>query len=122
MTSKLRTRMMVGLGLLAATAMTVWAGAQDFTIENKTGFTISALYVAPAKDRDWGEDILGEDEMPSGKSLEITFKGYGDKVCRFDVLLKDQNDQDWIVEGVDLCEIHSLSFTKKGKSVIWEAN
>ncbi len=122
MTSKLRTRMMVGVGLLAATAMTVWAGEQDFTLVNKTGFTISALYVAPAKDRDWGEDILGEDEMPSGKTLDITFKGYGKKVCQFDVLLKDQDDNEWVVEGINLCEIHSLSFSKKGKSVNWEAN
>jgi hypothetical protein len=118
----LRMRMMAGLTLLAATAMTVWAGEQDFTLVNKTGFTISALYVAPAHDREWGEDILGEDEMPTGKTLDITFKGYGKKVCQFDVMLKDQDDNEWIVEGINLCEIHNLSFSKKGKSVMWEAN
>jgi hypothetical protein len=49
---------MAGLAILAATAMTMWAGEQDFTLVNRTGFTISALYVAPERDRDWGEDIL----------------------------------------------------------------
>ena len=51
MFSTLRMRMMAGVALLAATAVTVWAGEQDFTLVNKTGFTISSLYVAPTKDR-----------------------------------------------------------------------
>jgi hypothetical protein len=122
MTFGLKMRMMAGLALLAATAMTMWAGDQDFTLVNKTGFTISSLYVAAAKDRDWGEDILGEDELSTGKTLDIEFNGYGKKVCTFDVLIKDQDDKEWIVEGINLCEIHNLTFTKKGKSVIWTAN
>jgi len=114
--------MMAGMALLAATAVTVWAGEQDFTLVNKTGFTISSLYVAPTKDRHWGEDILGADELDSGKSLDITFKGYGKKTCSFDIMVKDEDDTEWIVEEVDLCEIHNLTFSRKGKKVVWSAN
>ena len=114
-----KMRIMAGVALLAAT---LFAGDQDFTLVNKTGFTISALYVAPTKDRHWGDDILGKDELDSGQSLDITFKGYGKKTCLFDVMLKDEDDTEWIVEEIDLCEIHNLTFSKKGKKVVWTTN
>lgn len=117
-----KMRIMAGVAVLAATATAVFAGDQDFTLINKTGFTISALYVAPTKDRHWGDDILGKDELDSGQSLDITFKGYGKKTCLFDVMLKDEDDTEWIVEEIDLCETHKLIFSKKGKKVVWEAN
>ena len=114
-----KMRIMAGTALLAAT---LFAGDQDFTLANKTGFTISALHVAPSKDRTWGDDILGKDELDSGQSLDITFKGYGKKTCSFDIMVKDQDDTEWIIEEVDLCEIHNLTFSKMGKKVVWSAN
>ena len=36
-------------------------------------------------------------------------------------MIKDPKDQEWIMEGIDLGEIHSLTFSKKGGSVRWEA-
>lgn len=114
-----KMRILAGTALLAAT---LFAGDQDFTLVNKTGFTISALHVAPSKDRTWGPDILGKDEMPSGQSLEITFTGYGNKTCQFDVMLKDGDDTEWIVEEINLCDTHNLTFSKDGKKVVWTAN
>lgn len=105
-----------------ATVAALYAGSQDFTIVNKTGFTITAFYAAPSKDRNWGEDILGEDELESGDHVDIKFSGYGSKTCKFDVMLKDPKDKEWIVEDIDLCEIHKLTFSRKGGGVQWEAN
>ena len=115
-------RVLAGMALLLGTGASVFADAQDFTIVNKTGFTITSLYASPVKAKNWGSDILGEGEMGTGRTLEIKFSGYGDKVCRFDVMLKDEDEKEWIVEDIDLCEIHSLSFSKKGGSVHFEAN
>ncbi len=115
-------RVLAGMALLLGTGASVFADAQDFKIVNKTGFTITSLYASPVKAKNWGSDILGEGEMASGRTLEIKFSGYGDKVCRFDVMLKDEDEKEWIVEDIDLCEIHSLSFSKKGDSVMFEAN
>ena len=98
----------------------LFGGDQDFTLTNKTGFIISSLYAAPLKDRMWGNDILGEDEMSSGKSLDITFTGYGGK-CRFDLMVKDQDDNEYTVEDINLCEIHKITFTYKGKTLYWAA-
>ncbi len=116
------SRVLAGMALLLGTGASVFADAQDFKIVNKTGFTITSLYASPVKAKNWGSDILGEGEMASGRTLEIKFSGYGDKVCKFDVMLKDEDEKEWIVEDIDLCEIHSLSFSKKGDSVLFEAN
>ena len=105
---------------LLANSAALFGGDQDFTLTNKTGFVISSLYASPVKDRNWGNDILGEDEMPSGKSLDITFSGYGQK-CRFDLMVKDRDDNEYTVEDINLCEIHKITFTYKGKTLYWAA-
>jgi hypothetical protein len=112
---------LTGVALLITGAVAVYAEAQDFTVTNKTGFVISSLFVSPIKDRNWGEDILGRDELPSGREVDIHFTGYGQK-CRFDIMLKDDDDNEYVVEDINLCEIHRLTFTRKGKSVLWQAN
>src|SRR5438309_2161119 len=47
--------------------------AQDFTLVNKTGVVIDKLFVSPADKDEWGEDILGKDQMADGESWEIKF-------------------------------------------------
>ncbi len=45
----------------------------DFTLYNETGYDIDFVYVAPADDDEWGEDVLGEGQLADGESVEITF-------------------------------------------------
>jgi phosphoribosyl-AMP cyclohydrolase len=56
--------------LAAALFVPVAAGAQgkqDFTLHNKTGYTISEVYVSAANTDDWEEDVLGDDVLNSGQ-------------------------------------------------------
>ena len=48
-------------------------GRQDFRLTNATGVVIYNLYVSPHSSDEWGEDILGQDTLPSGQSVDITF-------------------------------------------------
>lgn len=48
-------------------------GKQDFTLVNLTGVEIHELYVSPHSTNDWEEDVLGQDTLPSGESVNITF-------------------------------------------------
>jgi hypothetical protein len=48
-------------------------GKQDFVLHNATGVEIHELYVSPHDSKDWEENILGRDTLPSGESLKITF-------------------------------------------------
>jgi len=47
--------------------------AQDFTLVNKTGVEIHAVYISPHDGDDWEEDILGRDTLPAGESVDIKF-------------------------------------------------
>ena len=70
--------MKIGRLWLAAAVMalaTGWvrAGEQDFTLVNKTGVVIHAVYVSPSGVNEWGKDILGKDTLANGESVAITF-------------------------------------------------
>jgi hypothetical protein len=112
---------LIGASLLLGAAVSALADAQDFTIVNKTGMTIMSFYAAPVKNREWGSDILGEGQLENGQRANIKFSGYGENVCHFDVMMKDENEKEWIVEDIDLCETHKLTFSKQGGGVHWSA-
>ncbi len=60
--------------LLAATVAGTTLVAQsnlDFTLLNKTGLTISELYLSSAHSTDWEEDVLGRDVLKNGESVEF---------------------------------------------------
>lgn len=60
------------------------AADQDFTIVNKSGYTIKHLYVSPVSSDRWGEDVLGKDVLEDGDSTDITFDKDED-VCKWDI-------------------------------------
>lgn len=49
------------------------AGAQDFTLVNATGVEIDKVYIAPHSSDDWEEDILGQDTLADGQTVDIKF-------------------------------------------------
>lgn len=49
------------------------AGDQDFTLVNNTGVEIAEFYVSPASVDDWQEDVLSQDTLPDGESLDVSF-------------------------------------------------
>ena len=48
-------------------------GRQDFRLTNATGVLIYNVYVSPHSSNEWGDDILGQDTLPNGESVDITF-------------------------------------------------
>lgn len=58
----------------------------DFTVHNATGYDIDSVYVAPADDDDWGDDVMGEEVLEDGQSVEIQFsKAYEAVLLAFNV-------------------------------------
>lgn len=112
-------RTALALVLAVAATVTVFAGAQDFVVTNKTGFAITELYVSPSAKNDWEEDVLGTDVLENGKSTTVTFEGYGDKVCKFDIKIVDEDDEAWVIEKIDLCATHKVTFKKQGDSIAY---
>lgn len=111
----------IGPGLLAAgiyllLASTAMAGVQDFTLHNETGVEIHEVYVSPSKVNDWEEDILGEDTLDDGESVEISFNDRAN-VAKWDVLVKDGDGTGIEWTGLKLTEITDVTLHyKNGKA------
>ena len=74
-----------------------YAGKQDFTLVNKTGFDLHEVYVAPHGSDDWQEDVLGKTMLTNGGSVKIAFE-------------RQIKGKDWDLKVVD----------KAGKATTWE--
>jgi hypothetical protein len=102
----------LGFSAIAANAQS----AQDFTLVNKTGVEIYALYVTPQDADNWGDDILGVDTLPVDKEVDIKFSRK-EKAEFWDLRIEDSkgNFIEW--ENLNLLAIDSLTlFYKNGKA------
>ncbi|HEV2913334.1 MAG TPA: hypothetical protein VGX92_08460 [Pyrinomonadaceae bacterium] len=92
--------------LLVPTAFT--QGRQDFTLVNDTGVTINELYVSPHSSNDWEEDVLGQDQLADGESVNIHFSR-SEKAAKWDLKVTDKegNSIEWA--NLNLLEISKVT-------------
>ena len=89
---------------------------QDFKLVNKTGYELKALYVSPAKSDDWQDDVLGQDTLADGQSVNVHFNA---KVhtCDWDLKVTYSDDDSSAVwHKVDLCSIEKITIKYNRKS------
>src|SRR5687768_5218192 len=84
------------------TPATAAAGDQDFTLRNRTGYTIDQVYVSSVDTNSWEEDVLGRDTLGNGEAWEIEFSRSEDE-CNWDlkVVYDDGETAEW--GDVNLC-------------------
>lgn len=106
---------MLAAALLATPSSAVAEGKQNFTLVNKTGYTISEVYVAPSKSDSWEEDILGRDVMPDGTTVDIIFSRK-EKTCMWDLMVvyDDGEQAEWA--NFDLCTVSRISISYNRKT------
>ena len=96
-------------------AATTWSQAQtilDFKLVNNTGEDFYAVYLTETTTTNWGEDILPEDIVEDGATIDITFKYVDDEtLCIWDLrLTHDESEEDYIyINEIDLCEVSVLT-------------
>ena len=77
----------------------------DFSLVNKTGYGIKAIYIAPSASTDWGDDILKE-PLENGDVLAISFNAK-EKAEKWDIRIT------WVDEGADViwkgCKLTEIS-------------
>ncbi len=89
---------------------------QDFTLNNKTGVEIYALYVTPHNADEWGEDILGADTLRVNENLDITFSR-SEKAEYWDLRIEDEDGAFIEWEKLNLLEISRVTlFYANGKA------
>jgi len=104
--------MTLAAGLVPSAAPAV---QDDYGVINKTGMTITHLYLSPTNDAKWGADILEKDVLADGEECGIEFDK-DDEECAYDIKITDDKAQDWTVTNVDLCKFTKVTFTvTKGK-------
>ncbi len=79
----------------------VLAGAYDsvVSIRNKSSWDIHEMYLSSTDSDDWGPDQLGEHVIGNGE----TFKLNGIPCDDYDVKLVDEDGDECVVGGVQLC-------------------
>ncbi len=106
-------RMWLGSLAMAATvglSTAAWGqGKQDFTLVNKTGYALSELYVSPSDTEDWQEDVLGQDILDEGQSVDITFQR-ATKTCKWDLkVVYEEDDSSAVWSKIDLCSVSRIT-------------
>eukprot|EP00456_Euglypha_rotunda_P091761 TRINITY_DN96568_c0_g1_i1.p1 TRINITY_DN96568_c0_g1~~TRINITY_DN96568_c0_g1_i1.p1 ORF type:complete len:127 (+),score=21.97 TRINITY_DN96568_c0_g1_i1:75-455(+) len=114
-TTNCNRRRFLGLvGALGLTPALLTAGEQDFSLVNKTGFTIDSLHISPHSSDEWGEDILGKDTLGDGETLNITFHRK-EKAAMWDLRVEDSDGKSFTWEKLNLLEISEVTlFYRKG--------
>jgi len=91
------------------------AGDQDFTLVNDTGVEIHHVYISPHESDEWGEDILGEDTLAVGDSVDIKFSRK-EKAALWDLKVADKEGNSLRWESLNLLEISKVTLHyKNGK-------
>ena len=86
------------------------AEALQFTLVNDSSQDVYYLYVSPSYSDDWGEDILGNDIIPSGTTSEIIIDD-GLDTCEYDLLAISPSEDEVEDYGLDLCEISTYTIS-----------
>ena len=113
-----RSSLLVGSIFAALASCQALAGDADFTLLNRTGYSLREVYVSPSHKEAWGKDRMGEYVLENGKSR--LFKFSDKSSCKQDLKVVFDDDGSSVVwEEFDLCSIDkiTLKYNRKTKEV-----
>lgn len=113
-----------GVMTLVLTAAS-FAQVFDFTVHNETGYDIDSVYVAPSDEEEWGDDLMGEDVLEDGASVEITFNPEYEalllalNVDKYDLRVEysDGTEEEWYELKLEEITELTLTLDEKGNGV-----
>ena len=81
---------------------------QDFVLVNSTGVVIEKIFVSPHDADKWGDDIMGQDVLADGESLEVKFHR-DEAAAEWDLKIEDRegNTIEW--EKLSLPTINKIT-------------
>ena len=113
-----RSSLLVGAIFAALVSCQALAGDADFTLLNRTGYSLREVYVSPSHKEAWGKDRMGEYVLENGKSR--LFKFADKSSCKQDLKVVFDDDGSSVVwEDFDLCSIDkiTLKYNRKTQEV-----
>ncbi|TFV57333.1 hypothetical protein E4P42_15640 [Mycobacterium sp. PS03-16] len=97
------------IGLAAAPAS---AQDRNVLIINETRHTMVEFYASNIGRQTWEENILGEDVLPVGQSLNINFYD-GTEACLYDFRAIFDDGDELVRNRIDVCAISSYRYTEE---------
>ncbi len=104
----MKNRLVLALAVWFVALSTTFAGKQDFTLVNRTGFDVHEVYVSAHSKDDWESDLMGKDFLASGSSVSIHFAP-SDKTKDWDLKVVDGTGKSIVWEKLDLLEISKVT-------------
>ncbi len=102
------------VALLTAGTRHTFADERDFTLTNGSAtVTITHVYVSASTVDDWQEDILGQDVLEPGNSVNIHFSKFdaGAGQCLYDIRVDGAGGEQGFLWNVDLCSTSTVTFS-----------
>lgn len=118
MNIKFHTALFCALSTVFATGSAL-AGDADFTLVNRTGYTIREVYISPSQKNAWGKDRMGDGVLDNNKGRLFKFSDKG--ACKQDIKVVFEDDDSEVVwEEFDLCELSkiTLKYNRKTREVL----
>jgi hypothetical protein len=97
--------------LVVLLAQSAFADPRDFTLRNRSDVDIAYVYVSPSASDDWGDDIMGEDILSSGDSVDISFDTVQANTCVYDIKVIGTGGEEGYLYKVDLCSVSTVTFS-----------
>ncbi len=80
-----------------------WAEPVTFVLTNGTDEAIMEFYASPPGVEEWEEDILGDDVLEPGDSVEITIADSRDD-CEYDFLAVFEDESELEHDSISVCD------------------
>lgn len=94
--------------LLLAVASPALAADETLSVNNRTGYTISQIFISPTQTNGWEEDVMGEDTLEPNTSVDIDFSRSED-TCKWDLKAVYDDETSAVWRNIDLCKISTIT-------------
>ena len=111
----LKVFFLTALFVMAMSAV-AFAGAQDFTLVNNTGYPIYKVNVSAASTNSWEEDILGSDILPNGSSVRVNFGAGNTQYWDIQAIFEDGSAIAWY--NIDLLSTYQVTLNNDGTATL----
>jgi len=90
------------------------AQALTFDVINNTGVDLVDIFVTPAEQTNWGNDILPNDLFSNGSTVTVNIPADYGQTCMFDMKITDGAGGHVTFTGIDACKLITLQINGDG--------
>jgi hypothetical protein len=108
----MKKALFLGVFLLAGFFAASAQNLPSVRITNNTGYDVYYVYISPSSSDEWGEDMLGDDVLLDGYSIDIPLGYPLSSVDTYDIYLEDEDGDTYFKYEVKLTNHARIVFTE----------